>query len=509
MKQLEWKALSYYIILAFILFVLVCTKKDLCVDELFSYGLSNTQLEMYAEEGVKYEPASAPYMEYVSVSSTDRFNYAKVWSNQALDTHPPFYYAILHTICSMFPERYSIWFGEIINIVAALFILFFVRKIIILFTDDKRIHFFLTIGYVFSSGMLAQIPYIRMYVLANLWITMMTYYCLRIGARKLEKNQWDFLKLSIVIYVGAMTHYYCIIYAILIVGCLGICLLCKRDWKSVLPVILGSIGSAVFSIITFPAMINHLFGGKHGSDDLNKLIQLDWVDIRRRLAFYWDCVDYSIFGSLFWIFALIVIVCCIRIVWKWHTGEHEFDAGWIILIVPSIVFFLLVSISSTYLMVRYVAPVFAIMFIWTTYGIYCLCKKAFNKQIALYIFLVYLGTTTCSGWLIKDNSKWEYLCRFSTRQLMENVSKHTEDDCFVLFYDEIPSRNFYEVSSYKSVTFISLDNEEMLREIMGSYQGGCVVCVPNDEDIEKVAKLVGKTHIEKLGERIIKTFYIY
>ncbi len=504
------KSMVYYIVLLGILVVLISTKKDLCIDEVFSYGLSNTQLEMVAEDGVKYEPAALPYLNYVSVSKTDRFNYDKVWENQAADTHPPFYYVILHTICSFFPETYSIWYGEVINIVAALLILLFVRKILRLLTDDNKLVECLTIGYIVSSGMLAQIPYIRMYVLANLLIIATTYYCLRIFQRA---NIRDELKLTLIIYLGAMTHYYCIIYSVFIVACLGVFLLIEHKWKQVGKILVISVVSGVASLVTFPTMITHLLGGKHGHEDIENLKNTDIEEIIRRVSFYLEDINYSIFGSTTWLFVILLVVCIVCIIIKRRGNEikepRKIDGRWVLLIVPSIAYFFFVAISSTYLMVRYVAPIFAVLYITCMYGMYCLMAKAFMKKIGFYIFVIYLAFITCTGWLIRDNRKWEYLCRHSTRELMTNVQEHTQDDCFVLYQDEIPSRNFYEVSSYKSVTFIPIEDTGMLTELIGGHEDGCVVCIPYDAEISQICELVNKPNVERLGERIIKTFYIY
>jgi len=55
------------------------------------------------------------YQEYLAVSKSNTFNYASVYYNQRGDVHPPFYYILLHTVCSVFPETFSKWYGLGIN----------------------------------------------------------------------------------------------------------------------------------------------------------------------------------------------------------------------------------------------------------------------------------------------------------------------------------------------------------------------------------------------------------
>ena len=60
------------------------------------------------------------YMDYVTASANSTFNYASVYYNQRGDVHPPLYYMLLHTICSVFQGRFSKWFGLGLNIACLL-----------------------------------------------------------------------------------------------------------------------------------------------------------------------------------------------------------------------------------------------------------------------------------------------------------------------------------------------------------------------------------------------------
>ena len=57
---------------------------------------------------------------YLTVDAEHRFDYGSVFYNQEMDTHPPLFYLILHTICSLFPGTFSKWYGLLPNLVCFL-----------------------------------------------------------------------------------------------------------------------------------------------------------------------------------------------------------------------------------------------------------------------------------------------------------------------------------------------------------------------------------------------------
>ena len=46
-----------------------------------------------------------------------RFDYASVYYNQTQDVHPPLFYFLLHTVCSLFPGSFTKWTGLGMNFV--------------------------------------------------------------------------------------------------------------------------------------------------------------------------------------------------------------------------------------------------------------------------------------------------------------------------------------------------------------------------------------------------------
>lgn len=126
------------ILLAVIIAVSLCistfyiaTKQGYHEDELLTYNLANTQKQLNVDGGWN---SPEDFNEYLTVSDSDRFNYAQVFENQVIDaSHPPFYYSLVHTVCSFFPGQFSRYFAYSINVLAMIGIL------ILLFLIGKRV----------------------------------------------------------------------------------------------------------------------------------------------------------------------------------------------------------------------------------------------------------------------------------------------------------------------------------------------------------------------------------
>lgn len=94
-------------------------KEGYYIDELWSYGLANSCYAPFLQDQDDYMDhwhGSGFYMNYLTVDSGDAFSYVSVYDNQVHDVHPPLYYMLLHTVCSLFKGNFSKWFGLSINL---------------------------------------------------------------------------------------------------------------------------------------------------------------------------------------------------------------------------------------------------------------------------------------------------------------------------------------------------------------------------------------------------------
>ena len=91
---------------------------------------------------------------------------------------------------------------------------------------------------------------------------------------KNDKGIGFYIPVILVTYLGAMTHYYCIVYSFFISAVYGIYLLFKKDYKGVLYFCITMAIAGLLSYITFPPMINHIFSGYRGQEATSNFFDL-------------------------------------------------------------------------------------------------------------------------------------------------------------------------------------------------------------------------------------------
>ena len=110
-----------------------------------------------------------------------------VYHNQIVDgVHPPFYYSLVNTVCSLFPNAFNKWIGFIVNLVmmaAALTLLFRVGKRV---TDNNLYALIAVGGYALSIACITTTIYLRMYATLTFFVLAFLSVTLRIYDRKNE-----------------------------------------------------------------------------------------------------------------------------------------------------------------------------------------------------------------------------------------------------------------------------------------------------------------------------------
>ncbi|WP_295151574.1 hypothetical protein [uncultured Ruminococcus sp.] len=165
-------------------------------DEIWCYGLSNSYYKpfIYLEDGIfqdEYEGGYAGsditgrwvdgsvFSDYLTVQEGERFAYGSVYHNQVLDHHPPLYYSILHTICSFFPNSFSLWYTFAINLVCMAVTQIFLFRLTKL-VSGRDITALTVCGlYGAGKGALSTILFLRQYCFMTMLITMFYYFSAR------------------------------------------------------------------------------------------------------------------------------------------------------------------------------------------------------------------------------------------------------------------------------------------------------------------------------------------
>lgn len=184
------------------------------------------------EDGKEYEPADSPFISHLTLSPKNILNYEMVWENQIRDVHPPLYYCLVHFVSSFTPNYFTKWTAGIINIIFGILILHIVNKILSIFIKDETVNYIVLLSFAISAGYLSAVSFLRMYIMSMFVNSGMCYIFLR-GLDEDYKYKKFLLYSCIFAILGALTHYYCIIFCVCISTIYVLIILIQKNIRNV------------------------------------------------------------------------------------------------------------------------------------------------------------------------------------------------------------------------------------------------------------------------------------
>lgn len=226
------------------------------------------------------------YQDYLAVSESNTFNYASVYYNQRGDVHPPLFYMVLHTVCSVFQGSFSKWYALGINMAFLLLTIF-----LLYITADRhfgggKLALAATAVYALSVGILSNAMYLRMYAILTFMTLFFFYEHLEIAKKDFVLKGRDRVKLVLAALGGFLTHYYFIPYAIAVAAVFLVWLCGKRRWKAVWNYLFTLTGASVIGLCVWPFAIRHVFGGYRGYEALQIMSNREFYLIKIKVILY-------------------------------------------------------------------------------------------------------------------------------------------------------------------------------------------------------------------------------
>ena len=372
------------IILAVLIIVSLCVstfyisaKQGYHEDELLTYNLANTQKQLNVDGGWN---TSEDFNEYLTVAKNDRFNYAQVVENQIIDaSHPPFYYALVHTVCSFFPTVFSRYFAYSINVLAMIGIL------ILLFMIGKRVtgnNFYALIGagaYALSIACFTTTIYLRMYATLTFFVLLFVYQMLRLYDKKNEVRITDCLILLPIIILGILTQYYFILFA----GLTGLIFLIFKIKEKCFKDLFFVLGTAVVgfcaAMLIYPHIIENVLGGNRGFGSLE--ISIDAITIVTYVVYkiftYIEILSKDLFLGQVWMFALCCVILAASFIYFRFVKKRKLNRKAMFITIPPVLYFIFISLVSPFNSDRYVMaslPFIAMLFAFGFIRIFNLFK---------------------------------------------------------------------------------------------------------------------------------------
>ena len=503
----------YTIIL--IVCVIICSvfiikaKENYYIDEIISYILSNgvNVIQMEFEDGVKYSGEELPWYTYMAVSEESRFNLENVWINQKNDVHPPLYYVFFNLVCSLFPGRISNWFPGIINIAFYIVAAVYLNKISSSLISNRFINGIILLSVTLCYGMIQMNSFFRMYTMAMTWVSLISYLNVQVLMR-CNIRPSHYIKLGIAVLLGALTHYYVIVFVVFQSVAVVIALYLLKRRRELPAYIAAMLLSGLHTLLLFPYMIFHIFtGGYRGQEAFANFGSTG----TERFGEFMNILDEQLFGGLFFLIviglAVIVIYRRIKLGKEWRRIVSENKTrlfAWLTLVLPVVLFFFVVSKSAVFIVDRYIYPIYGIVLliivggigwgIWSVFG---------NKKIAKVVLGGIVGAFLVMGYRDAD---WPYLYHSEeSRTALENADKYKECSCVYVYNAKWACElSFLEGIKYKDIVFYHQDS---VQKITG-LDGPTVIYVPIGKPEELIEQIMAQNP-ERKGYEVISEFSPY
>lgn len=463
-------ALIVILAIQLIVYIFVGVQKSyIHMDEAYSIGLTNyDKVEITDNEDFYGNWHNSVYYEdYLSISQEEVKDLKPVYENQKNDVHPPFYYLLLRIAYSFHLNEFSKWPGIILNIIIFMCSNILIYKILTKIIKNKKIALLMCLvsGLVISS--LESVTYIRMYALNSLILLAIAYLHI-LNYKKEELDIKNLILIGTATLIASLTHYYNIIYIGIIYLIYAIIYLKNKQYKNLRKYTLTMVIAAICSLAIFPYSIKHIFMGYRGQGVLETFKEPS--KMISNLANYITILNEKVFNGTLWLIAIFLVgVCIFKLVKNKQITIKVQNEKLLLIIIPAIIYFLFVAVSSPYTEIRYIIPVCNFIFIFVIYELYEVINKILkeerNSDILISIILILILVMP-----LKTNAKIDNL--YLPRK--EIVSQVTEK------YGKIPTIYLFNSNQNRF-----LDDIYMFTKINESY-----ILKVKDASREKVQEIL-------------------
>jgi len=416
--------------------------------------------------------------QYLTIQSSDIFNFMPVIWNQSRDVHPPLFYILVHIVSSFFLGIFSKYIIFIINIIFYILTCIYIFKIFKLYKNEK-LGIIALILYGVSIGAISTVMFQRMYMMMTFFVILYTYICIKISRKGMQKREMT--KLSICTILGFLTQYYFCLFAVVICIILFIHLKGKRKtwiWENIKLAILG--------VAIFPACIYHIFFSYRGITSLQE-------NYFERLKFYAEEMfrEFSISNLIGYI--LLGIIAILAIIYFIQKRKDKRLSEYAIILLPVTIYYLIISKTAPYLEQRYILPTLPLIVIGVVLLISYFINKISKKRIknALNITAILMVVSLQLYGLITKEP--DYLYKGYSEYI--NLAKEYQDYQYIYVgingYNHI--KNMPEFTIYKESLILNETQLELLKErdIEDEFIVGIKLYLNVNEVLNKILEYTG------------------
>ena len=394
-------------------------------DEYYTYFSTNRSLGLYKPDR-EWQSSETIANEFM-VLPGEGFNYSLVALVQSWDVHPPLYYFIFHTICSIEAGVLSKWTGIVTNLIAFVICYLLLWRIMERLKVSKTLQLIVLAFWGFNPMTISFNMFIRMYMWLTVFVLLCTLMHLRFWIETMDGEKahlplWKIwliyiVPIMVVSYLGFLTQYFYMIFFFFMGVGTGLYLLTSKrrfvlakgvkkgctsrpegKYRKVLvletfasrlkliAVYVVSCAAALgLAVISYPASASHIFSGYRGTGAIESFT--DTSNFTDRLSFFVGLLDSDVFGGLL---TLIMLFIVLVMLYLWANKDSGLVyagkmSGPVAIITFAVVMYFIV-VSKTGLLLgrtsnRYEMPVYGLIILLLFMDV-AFCIRQVEKRVA-------------------------------------------------------------------------------------------------------------------------------
>ena len=443
-------------------------REYLFCDEVYSYGLANSNDHTFLHPGENDEPLDnwvsgsyfSDYMDY----NDESFNYSAAYVNQERDVHPPLYYMLLHTVSRFFKNSgYSAVPGLILNLIILAFADIVLLYVAVNLLGNRWRGLAAAVLWGLSAVGISNCMLIRMYLLQTLEVLLFAAAHIFILKHKRNMTVPYFIMLAFTVFLGGLTHYYFYFFVAGLGLCVCIYLLFVKRIKEMFAYGFSLVTGLAAAIAVFPATLDHIFGyrGSYATKNLAGFAANKFMS-------YVKYINKAYFAGLLPIILLIVFVLvAVYIISKFviihisvfndenkvrcttKVERRDIDGEYTGIISADMLLFAAVIIADAILAfvgvqgselvsARYIysaLPIFAVFIVWCMSKLLpVIAPKCCNIVIGIVCVIL------CAGSIKVNGIDWQYETYADQKAAVEEMSGK---DCVIICHGDDMWNNIY------------------------------------------------------------------
>ena len=443
-------------------------------DEYYSFFSSNRTAGLY-EPDRAWQSAETIRNEFV-VLPGEGFRYGLVAQVQSWDVHPPLYYDLLHTMCSLFTGVFSKWLGISVNLIAFALCFLILYDLLRRLGADSRVRLLICGLWGFNPMTVSGVIFIRMYM----WLTVFILLCCDLHVRLLQETmqmenpggRTYYLKFLLPVmlcsYLGFLTQYYYMIfffftgvfYTLWILYTKGIREHQRgKALRQALIYVCACAGSLLLAVLSYPASVSHIFRGYRGKEAAAEFASAG--NLGQRIGFFLGLLNRDVFGGCFYFLAALLIIAMFIYRIRIRTEMK--------MVLTAVTGYFLV-VSKTALLLgntsnRYEMPVYGLILLMVVFMARDVIRHGtkYRRQAALLLILLAVFLTA-KGLFLDRNVLFLYP---EDESRIAYAKQNSDIPVIIMYHDQTPDnvwRLTDELLEYPQMYFMSQADQDQITD---------------------------------------------